>query len=78
MTPHIRVAKETMENIDLSDMIIPTDTIKAIKKTALDQLLGSRDTNREAQADSETTRATVMTAHAHQVVFASEIDARIE
>ena len=75
MIPHIGATQETMENIDPNDTMIPTDTIKAINRTALDQLIDFRDTNREAQANTETTRAIIMTSHAHQVVFASEIDA---
>ena len=76
MIPSKSVTQETMENIDPSDTIIPTDTIKTINETALERLINSRDTNREAQADSGAARAIVMTAHAHQVVFASEIDVR--
>ena len=78
MIPHIGVTQKTMEYFDLSDTMIPTDTIKAINEIALDQLADSRDTNREAQVDSEKTRAIIMTAQAHQVAFASEIDAPTE
>ena len=55
--------------------MIHTDTITATNETAVNRLIDSRDTNREAQADSETTRTIFITAYAHQVVFASEIDA---
>ena len=69
MIPDIEVTREILENIDPSDIMIPTDTIKAINETALDQLADYRDTNRESQADPETDRAIIMTALAHQVVF---------
>ena len=78
MISHIGATQETMENIHPSDMMVPTDTIKAIKETALHQLTDSGDTNREAQGDSETTRAIVMTAQAHLVAFASGIDVHEE
>ena len=48
MIPHIGVTQETLENIDPSDTVIPTDTIKTINETAFDRLIDSRDTNREA------------------------------
>ena len=51
------------------------DKIKAINETSLDVLINSRDTNHEALANSETNRTIVLTSHAHQVVFALEIDA---
>ena len=59
-----------MENIDPSDMIIATDTIKAINQTVLDQLIDYRDPNPEEQITSKTPRATMMNAYAHQAVFA--------
>ena len=74
MIPHRGVTQETMENIDPSDKMIPTDLIKNINEIALDRLIDSKNTNHEARTDSETTRAIFMTAHAHHVVFASEID----
>ena len=63
-----------MGNIDHTNMIIPTESINAINETALDQLTDSRDMNREVQVDSETSRAIIMAAHAHQVIFVSDID----
>ena len=64
-----------MENVDLHDTMTSIDIIKAINGTALDRQIDSRDTSNEAQADIETTRAIIMTAYTHQVVFTSEIDA---
>ena len=64
-----------MENIDSHDTKIPIAIIKVINGIALDCLIDSRDTNRKAQVDTETTRAIIMTAHVHQIVLASEIDA---
>ena len=55
--------------------MILTDITKAINEIVIDRLIYFRATNREAQADSEATHAIFMTAHAHQVVFASKIDA---
>ena len=63
-----------MENIDPHDTLTPIDIFKAINGSAHEWLADSRDTNREAQADTETARSIIMTAHAQQVVFASEID----
>ena len=74
MTPHIGVTQETIENINSSDTIIPNDVIKVINKIALDRLIDSRDTSREALAESKAAHAIVMTVHAHQVVLASEKD----
>ena len=76
MIPHIRVTQETMKNIYPNYTGIPTDIIKAFNETAHNQLIDSRDTNHEARINSETTRVIVLTAHAHQVVFALEIDAQ--
>ena len=56
--------QDIMENIDPHDTITPIDIVKVINVTALYQLVDSRDTNREAQADPETTRAIITTAHA--------------
>ena len=74
MIPHTGVTLGIMENIDPHDTMIPIDIIKFINGSALDRLIDSRDTNREAQANTKTTRAIIMTAHVQQVVFASEID----
>ena len=74
MIPHTGVTQEIMKNIDPQEKMTPIDIIKVINRTALDRLIDSRDTNREAQADTETTHAIVMTAHVHQVVSASRID----
>ena len=74
MTLRIVVTQERMENIDPSDLMTPTDTIKAINETALDQLIDSSDTNREVKANSETTHAIDTNAHAHQVVLALDVD----
>ena len=75
MILHTGTNREIMNNIDLYDTMTHIDILKAINGTTLDRLIDSRDTNREAQADTETTRAIIMTVHAHQVGFASEIDA---
>ena len=64
-----------MENIDPHGAMTPIDVIKLINGIFLDQLVDSRGTNREAQADTETTCAIIMTAHAHLIVFALEINA---
>ena len=72
MIPLIGVTQETMQNIDPNDTMIPVDKIRAINRTALDRIIDSRDTNCGARADSETTHASVITAHAHKVVFALE------
>ena len=73
MILRIGVTQETMKNIDPSDTMIHTDIIKAIKETALDGLIDSRDMNHEDRTDADTTRRIVMTAHAHQVVFDLEM-----
>ena len=70
MIPQIGVNQETIENVDTNDTPIPTDRIKAINETPHGRLIASRETNHQAQTDSETTRAIFLTAHAHQVVFA--------
>ena len=74
MIPHIGTTQETMENINLSNMIIPTGKVRVTSATALDRLVDTRYTNHETIADSKITHAIIMTDHAHQVVFASEID----
>ena len=66
-----------MENIDPNDTMIHTDIIKAINETAQDRLIALRDRNHEARADSERADTIVLTAHAHQVVFVSEIDVNV-
>ena len=48
MIPQTRVTQETMQNIDPHDTMTPTDIIKAINGTAIDQLIDSRDMNQEA------------------------------
>ena len=53
----------------------PIDIIKVINGTSFDRLIDSRDTNHEAQSGTKTTRAIIMTAHAHQIVFTSEKNA---
>ena len=57
MTPHIEVTQEIMENINLHDTMILTDTVKAINETVQDQLIAFRDINHEVRIDFETTRA---------------------
>ena len=75
MISHTGVTPEIMENIDPQDTMTPIDIVMVINVTALDRLINSRDTNREAQTDTETTLAIIMIAHAHQVVSSSKIDA---
>ena len=75
MNPHTGVNQEIKENIDLHDTMTPIDILKVINVTTLDKLLDSRDTNHEAQADTETSHAIVMIAHVHQVISASKTDA---
>ena len=53
MIPHTGVTHEIMENIDPHDTMTPKDILKVINVTALDRLIDSRDTNREAQASSK-------------------------
>ena len=60
-----------MESIDNHSTMTPIDKIKVINGTTLGRLVDSRDTNREAKADTETARWIIMNAHAHQVIFAS-------
>ena len=48
MIPQIVVTQKTMYSINPSDMMIPTDKIEDINKNVQDQLVDSRDTNREA------------------------------
>ena len=74
MVPHIGTTQETIDNIDLSNMIIPTDKVRVTSATALDRLVDTRDTNHEIIADSKIVHATAFTDNAHQVFFASEID----
>ena len=64
-----------MVNIDQHDTMTPKDIVKVINVTAIDRLIDSIDTNSEAKADTEITRAIIMTTHAHQIVSAWEIDA---
>ena len=68
MIPQTGMTRDIMENIDHHDTMAPIDIIRAINGTALDRLVETRDTNRGAEANTETTRAIDMTAHAHQVV----------
>ena len=70
MIPQTGVTQEIVESVDSHDTMALIDITKAINVTALDQLVDSKDTNREAQADIETTRKIIMTAHVHQVVSA--------
>ena len=76
MTLLIGVTQETKEITDPNDTKIPIDTVKVIIEITHDQLIASRHTNHgtEAQVDSETIHAIVLTAHVHQVCFALEID----
>ena len=67
-TPHIVLTQETMENIDRSGTITPTETSKAIEETIFDQLVDSTDTNHEVLAESETVHAYVTIVHDPQVV----------
>ena len=77
MTPHIGVTQDTIEIIDPNDAMIPTDAIQVFSEIAHDRLIASRDTSHEAQTDSGATHAIVWTAHAHQVIFALEIEAHM-
>ena len=65
-----------MEITDPNDATIPIDIILFINEIVHDQLISHRDTVHvtEAQADSARTHSIVLIAHAHQVVFALEID----
>ena len=74
MILHIGVTQETMEITDPNNTMIPTDIVTFISKMIQDRLIASRDTNHEAQIDSEKTHAIVLTAYTDQVVFALEID----
>ena len=53
MIPHTGVTQEIIENIYPHATMTPMDIIKVINGTALDPLIDSRDTNREAQAISK-------------------------
>ena len=75
MIPHTEVTQEVMENMDHYDTMTHIHIIEVINGTPLDPLIGSTDTTRETQADTETNRVIIMIAHAHQIVSASEIDA---
>ena len=77
MIRHVGVIQGTLENINPNDTMIPTDKIKAIDETALDQLVDYRDTNREVPADSETTHAIGITSHADQIALTLEIDVHV-
>ena len=66
-----------MEIIDLNDTMTPTNIIKAIREKAHNRLIASRDTSHEALTDSKTIHAIILTGHAHQFVFALEIDVHI-
>ena len=57
--------------------MITTDIIKAISDTAHDRLIASRHKSHKIQVDSEATHPIVSTAHAHQVVFALEINVHV-
>ena len=74
MIPHTGLTQEIVESIDPHDTMTLYRYIKVIDVTELNRLIDSRCTSREALADTETTRAFILTAHAHQVVFASETD----
>ena len=64
-TLHTGVTQEIMENIAPHITMTSIDIVKAINVSALDRIIDSRDTNREAYADTEKTHAIVMTAHAY-------------
>ena len=74
MNPHLGATQEIMENIDSDDTMLLIYITKVINVTAIDRLVDSGDLSREAQADTETTRAIIMNSHAHQLVSASETD----
>ena len=74
---HMGMTQENMENIDPNDTVIPTGIIKAIKETAHDRLIAFRDTNNEARTDYEITHAIALINHAHQAVFALQIDVHV-
>ena len=61
MIPHTGVTREIMENIDPHDTMACRDILKAINVTTRARLFNSRETNREAKADIETTRTNSMT-----------------
>ena len=70
MIPHTGVTLEIVENIDSHDTRTPIDIVKAINGIALDRVINSTDTSHKTQANTETTRAIVMTAHDHRVFCA--------
>ena len=67
-----------MENIDSNDMMIHIDIIKIINEIAVDQLITTRELNREPQKDSETTNAIFLTAHTHQAVLGFRQTLKVE
>ena len=76
MIPSTGVTQEIVENINPYDTMTPIDIMKVINGTALDRLGDSIDTNHEAHADSEITRAIILTVRSHQFVFSLDIDAQ--
>ena len=56
MIHHIGVTPEIMASIDHNDTMTPTYLVWATSKTYSGQLIASRETNHDAQANSETTR----------------------
>ena len=68
---------ETMDISHPNNTVIPIDIIKAISNTTHDQLVTSRDTIHEAKVDFEIVHVIFLPTHAHQVVFALEIDVQV-
>ena len=66
-----------MGTTDPNDTMTLTGIIKTINEIDNDRLIVSRDTNNEAQADSEVINAIYLTTHAHQVILALEVDLHI-
>ena len=78
MTLHIGATPETKEITDINDTLIPADIMKVISETAHHRLLAFKNTIHEAQVDSETIHATVLIAHAHQILLAWKTDVQVE
>ena len=74
MILHRGKTQEVINIIYHNNITIPTIIVEAISETSHDQIVAFRNTIHEAQVDSETIPAIALIAHAHQLVFAREID----
>ena len=63
------MTQETVKIIDPNDAMIAPEIIKVISDSDLEKQTVSRDISQEAQIDSKTIHAIVLTAQAHKVVF---------